>query len=102
MEEKRDIEHHNDVGQVSSDHSPDVVAVEDGNQIKKNSVQYENFVDKPTVDVSYTQEEANRVIRKLDWHLMPLIFVLYSLSVLDRANLGNARSENFLNRLLLC
>ncbi|KAL1970949.1 hypothetical protein VTN77DRAFT_2783 [Rasamsonia byssochlamydoides] len=40
---------------------------------------------------SFTTEEANRVYRKLDWNLMPLIFVLYSLSVLDRSNLGNAR-----------
>src|SRR6266511_2285967 len=39
----------------------------------------------------YTEEEENKVIRKLDWHLLPLIFVLYSLSVLDRSNLGNAR-----------
>ncbi|KAF2104521.1 retrograde regulation protein 2 [Rhizodiscina lignyota] len=37
------------------------------------------------------QKEKNAVIRKLDWRLMPLIFVLYSLSVLDRSNLGNAR-----------
>src|ERR1700754_66530 len=39
----------------------------------------------------FTKEEEEAVIRKLDWHLMPLIFVLYSLSVLDRSNLGNAR-----------
>ncbi len=39
----------------------------------------------------YSQKEEDAVIRKLDWHLMPLIFVLYSLSVLDRSNLGNAR-----------
>jgi hypothetical protein len=39
----------------------------------------------------YSKKEENAVIRKLDWHLMPLIFVLYSLSVLDRSNLGNAR-----------
>jgi hypothetical protein len=42
-------------------------------------------------EISFTAEEADRVYRKLDWNLMPLIFVLYSLSVLDRANLGNAR-----------
>jgi len=35
-------------------------------------------------------EEA-AVIRKLDWRLLPLVFVLYSLAVLDRSNLGNAR-----------
>jgi hypothetical protein len=39
----------------------------------------------------FTKEEEEIVIRKLDWHLMPLIFVLYSLSVLDRSNLGNAK-----------
>lgn len=40
---------------------------------------------------SYTKEEVQRVIYKLDRHLLPLLFVLYSLSVLDRSNLGNAR-----------
>lgn len=38
-----------------------------------------------------TPEEEQRVIRKLDWRLLPLVFVLYSLAVLDRSNLGNAR-----------
>jgi sugar phosphate permease len=36
------------------------------------------------------QEEA-AVIRKLDWRLLPIVFLLYSLAVLDRSNLGNAR-----------
>jgi len=39
----------------------------------------------------FSPEEEAAVIRKLDWYLMPLIFILYSLSVLDRSNLGNAR-----------
>lgn len=38
-----------------------------------------------------SEAEENRLIRKLDLHLLPLLFVLYSLSVLDRSNLGNAR-----------
>ncbi|KAK5117969.1 hypothetical protein LTR62_004013 [Meristemomyces frigidus] len=38
-----------------------------------------------------TPEEEARVIRKLDRRLLPLVFVLYSLAVLDRSNLGNAR-----------
>lgn len=37
-----------------------------------------------------TEEEKNAYIRKLDWHLMPVIFLIYMLSVLDRSNLGNA------------
>lgn len=39
----------------------------------------------------FTKDEEEAVIRKLDWHLMPLIFTLYSISVLDRSNLGNAK-----------
>ncbi|KAI1495781.1 major facilitator superfamily domain-containing protein [Biscogniauxia marginata] len=37
-----------------------------------------------------TPEEEAAVIKKLDWRLMPMIFIIYSLSVLDRSNLGNA------------
>lgn len=39
----------------------------------------------------YSKEAEAAVIRRLDWYLMPFIFILYSLSVLDRSNLGNAR-----------
>ena len=38
-----------------------------------------------------SEEEERRVIRKLDARLLPFVFVLYSLSVLDRSNLGNAK-----------
>ncbi|CAK4032772.1 MFS general substrate transporter [Lecanosticta acicola] len=38
-----------------------------------------------------TPQEENAVIRKLDRRLLPLVFVLYSLAVLDRSNLGNAK-----------
>lgn len=39
----------------------------------------------------FTVAEEEAVIRKLDWHIMPLIFVVYSISILDRSNLGNAK-----------
>lgn len=46
----------------------------------------------PPADFVYpTPAEEAAVIRKLDWRLIPLVFVLYMLSVLDRSNLGNAR-----------
>jgi hypothetical protein len=60
-------------------------------------VDFENIEDvksepqNQTQEARFTKEEEEAVIRKLDWHLMPLIFVLYSLSVLDRSNLGNAK-----------
>lgn len=40
---------------------------------------------------TFTAEEEAAVIRKLDYRLLPIVFVLYSLSVLDRSNLGNAK-----------
>ncbi|TRX90566.1 hypothetical protein FHL15_008539 [Xylaria flabelliformis] len=44
----------------------------------------------PAISNLPTPEEEASVIRKLDWHIMPLVFTIYSLSVLDRSNLGNA------------
>ena len=32
-----------------------------------------------------------RVVRKLDYNLVPLVSVLYMLSFLDRSNIGNAK-----------
>lgn len=49
----------------------------------------ETSLDADGVDAP-TQAERDAYIRKLDWHIMPVIFVIYMLSVLDRSNLGNA------------
>lgn len=38
-----------------------------------------------------TAEIEKRVVKKLDRHLIPLVFVLYLLAYLDRSNIGNAR-----------
>lgn len=32
-----------------------------------------------------------RLLRKLDWHIVPMVMLLYLLSFLDRVNIGNAR-----------
>jgi hypothetical protein len=32
-----------------------------------------------------------RVVRKIDWHLVPLLMALYLLAFLDRSNIGNAK-----------
>ncbi|KAJ3543629.1 hypothetical protein NM208_g3472 [Fusarium decemcellulare] len=39
----------------------------------------------------FTPNETKRLIRKIDWTLLPLLSLLYLLSFLDRANIGNAR-----------
>lgn len=35
--------------------------------------------------------DERKLVRKLDWHLVPLIMLLYTFSFLDRVNIGNAR-----------
>ncbi|KAG2145317.1 MFS general substrate transporter [Suillus bovinus] len=35
--------------------------------------------------------ERTRILRKIDWHLLPFVTVFYLLSFLDRANIGNAK-----------
>lgn len=35
-----------------------------------------------------------RLLRKLDWHLLPWICIAYLINYLDRANLGNAKTLN--------
>jgi len=54
---------------------------------KNDSINLEDAV--PTFD--YTDDEVKKVIRKIDWHVMPLCLTLYTFSVLDRSNLGNAK-----------
>lgn len=38
-------------------------------------------------------EADKRVLRKCDFHVLPILYVLYMLSYLDRINIGNARIE---------
>jgi MFS family permease len=40
---------------------------------------------------TFSKDLERRVRRKLDWNIVPLVLVLYMLSVLDRSNVGNAR-----------
>ncbi len=35
--------------------------------------------------------EEKRIMRKIDWRLLPLLILLYTLTFLDRVNIGNAR-----------
>jgi hypothetical protein len=40
----------------------------------------------------FTPEEENKIYRKLDWHLMPILTLLYLLSFMDRGNIGKRRA----------
>ncbi|CAG8022823.1 unnamed protein product [Penicillium olsonii] len=65
----------------------------DGDLHKAEVLTLENIESdkKPSQIADYTPEELKRVVRKLDLNLLPLCFILYTFSVLDRSNLGNAK-----------
>ncbi|KUJ10459.1 major facilitator superfamily transporter [Mollisia scopiformis] len=42
----------------------------------------------------YGQEATHRLLRKLDWRLLPFLCLIYMLCFLDRTNIGNARLDN--------
>lgn len=37
------------------------------------------------------RETEQKIVKKLDWNLLPLLGILYLFSYLDRVNIGNAR-----------
>lgn len=55
-------------------------------------------------DASYLQEDPvleARIIRKLDLHILPWIFILWLLAFIDRSNIGNARLDGLVTDLNL-
>jgi hypothetical protein len=42
----------------------------------------------------YTPEET-RLVRKLDWHIMPIVFCMYFMNKLDQNAIANARLDGF-------
>jgi sugar phosphate permease len=43
------------------------------------------------VVMEFGPAERARILRKLDWHILPVVSLLYLLSFLDRSNVGNAK-----------
>lgn len=75
--------------EATADSSPD-------NGIETSSFQQDGL-RKPeiehteTLQAQFSQSETKRLLRKIDRTLLPLLSLLYLLSFLDRANIGNAR-----------
>ncbi|KAF2401068.1 MFS general substrate transporter [Trichodelitschia bisporula] len=71
-------------------------------EMEKSSVEHftadeVKFDDGPT----WTEEEERVVRRKLDWHVVPLVTLLYLLCFIDRSNIGNARIQGMSKDLAL-
>ncbi|KAK4097324.1 MFS general substrate transporter [Parathielavia hyrcaniae] len=47
----------------------------------------------PDEELEWTEAEETAVRRKIDWHLVPVVTLLYMLCFLDRINIGNARIQ---------
>ncbi|KAK5091320.1 hypothetical protein LTR05_001503 [Lithohypha guttulata] len=41
--------------------------------------------------VEYDEKETKKILRKIDYRLLPVLTLLYLLAFLDRGNIGNAR-----------
>lgn len=41
----------------------------------------------------FSAEQRKKMIRKIDWRLVPVLALLYLISHIDRANIGNAKIE---------
>lgn len=42
-------------------------------------------------DVDTSSVDERKLMRKIDWHVVPWLAVLYLLNFLDRGNIGNAK-----------
>ncbi|KAJ1304616.1 hypothetical protein OPQ81_005758 [Rhizoctonia solani] len=45
----------------------------------------------PQPKASWSEEEERRLIRKLDWRILPVVIILYLANFIDRTNVGNAK-----------
>ncbi|KAG2061067.1 MFS general substrate transporter [Suillus hirtellus] len=60
----------------------------------------ESNSEKQIVSIPSPRERA-RILRKIDWHLLPFVTVFYLFSYLDRANIGNAKVAGMATNLYL-
>ncbi|KAJ5703359.1 hypothetical protein N7493_011748 [Penicillium malachiteum] len=48
-------------------------------------------IEHATVDVTFSPEEEKALVRKIDLMLLPVIWIMYLLSYMDRTNIANAK-----------
>ncbi|KAJ9635102.1 hypothetical protein H2199_008588 [Coniosporium tulheliwenetii] len=65
----------------------------DGKTLAKGSadIQQAIFAEFASRDAAYHQAKTKELLRQVDWHLLPLLIMMYLLNFLDRNNLAQAR-----------
>ena len=58
-------------------------------------------VSVPDEEYSMSRSDELRLLRKIDWHVVPMMVLYYLLSFLDRTNIGNARLNGLAQDLKL-
>ena len=81
------------LGQCADPYSP--AAAQQIEQSRINSSKDGELSDAsvPDSELEWTEEEERAIRRKIDWHTVPLVTLLYMLCFLDRINIGNARIQ---------
>lgn len=83
IEAPREVKHH-------ERSNSDATKLEDGEHVDKEK-ELELAQSQQSRVPTFPAELEKKVRWKLDWNIVPLVTVLYMLSVLDRSNVGNAR-----------
>lgn len=58
---------------------------------KEDNVEMVESGSTSSQEFGYDAKATSKLIRKIDWVLLPFLALLYLLSFLDRTNIGNAR-----------
>ncbi|KAF1836511.1 phthalate transporter-like protein [Decorospora gaudefroyi] len=64
-------------------------------EYKAQAVHKEGYIPPGTgsndIDYAIDQVEEKRLVRKVDWRLLPILGAMYSIALIDRTNISNAR-----------
>jgi hypothetical protein len=63
-------------------------------KIETRSIEDSKLQKQTQTEPDHDATEAKKIIRKINWRLIPLLVFLYALTFLDRVNIGNARLWN--------
>ncbi|KAF5335279.1 hypothetical protein D9611_011760 [Ephemerocybe angulata] len=70
---------------------PSILETDVGVDSEKLSGKLDAIVSSVALDAHYDPQVVARVLRKIDWRMLPLLGFIYSISLIDRTNLGVAR-----------
>ncbi|KAI4729608.1 MFS general substrate transporter [Aureobasidium sp. EXF-10728] len=88
---------------ASSAQKEDIMHIEDKNMTKDEKIAaIDAIAEDPSVTLeSFAHLDINKILKKIDMRLVPMLTVLYLLSFLDRGNIGNAKIEGLAEDLHL-